>query len=160
MAFPDASFAPSFSSVSFSGFSFYLGSEEPTDTARSGVWRLQLVKLQEEALAKRKEAVSEAVDKVIPPEKPRKAVEKVKQTPPVEVTNDKVSEAPKTTLKPLFKPLAAETPDNFDLLLETWAIISFTRLEVLQTQHKIKDLLSQINETEEDEDLEILLLFT
>ncbi len=154
MAFPDASFAPSFSSVSFSGFSFYLGSEEPTDNVRSGVWRLQLMKLQEEALAKRKEIVADAVAKVLP----EKVVKDFKKPKVLQPERKTVPEN-HTRLIPIARPLVRSSPDlTLPLILQTWAIISETYLLQVASFPIHRMLLSKIESANDEEDVELLLL--
>ena len=134
----------------------YFGSTgEPEETARSGYWRLNLYKLQEESLRKdkekREEVVAKAVAKVIKPS--TKAAPK--PAPKVEVTKPYESKLPPA--KPKYS--APPPQDNLPQLLEVWAIIQLTTIQLGITKLDIQRLSSAVEEAANDEeDIELLLL--
>ncbi len=158
---------PSFAVDAFQKCAFQFGafqtSECPTPTTqeRSGWWRLQLYKLQEEALAKRqekaKDEIAEAVAKVVEPPKKAKTQSKPVTRKPVETP--RVSPEPvKPRLKSVIPVPKTEVVTTLPLMLQVWSIMTETHLMLLGGVPVIEMLKAQIDAANDEEDIELLLL--
>ena len=130
---------------------------EPEETARSGVWRLQLYKLQEadnlRRERERKDVFKEAAEKVILVEKVVKLKPKAKPKDVETVTE----EMPPFPVRPIYK--RPEPAYDEQLLLGVRSILSATFVDVAGLQPLLDRLAKNKQEQDADEeDIEMLLL--
>ena len=136
----------------------YFGAQSDEEPTRSGWWRLQLYKLQEESERKRKEvtkdAIREAVEKVMEPGKALPDQRPRKPTKPKVVKPD----TSKPKLRPLYEPVEPIADTKFPLLLEVWTIINQVQLFSVSLLPVRQMLLAKIEAANDEEDVELLLM--
>jgi hypothetical protein len=136
----------------------YFGAQSDEEPTRSGWWRLQLYKLQEDSERKRKEVAKDAI---------REAVEKVTSVRPTtkverprELAKPKVvkPDTSKPKLRPLYEPVEPIADTKLPLLENVWAIMQETWIIGLSVVPVRQMLLAKIEAANDEEDVELLLM--
>ena len=135
-------------------------SGSPEDQERSGYWRLNLYKLQEESERKRKEKhdaiIAEAVSKALGPVKvPKKQVKPVTRKPDAP---RRIDREPDVKPKPLYRPDADVGDNTLPLLVQVWTIMRETYLLTFDALPVRQMLLAKIEAANDEEDIELLLM--